>query len=128
MNKAVRVFLCDDQDDIRSALSQVIGALPGFVVTGQAATGSACLEALQHEPADLIVLDVSLPWGGPALAAALRDQHPHLTIVVFSAHSEPHIRQAMLDAGADEYVVKTGRLAPLRSALVAHSARQAEQD
>lgn len=120
VNRAVRVFLCDDQPDIRNALNDVISALPGFTVTGQAATGHGCLQALDAEPADLIVLDVILPGGGPALAAALRQHHLAMRIVVYSAHSEPQVRQAMLDAGADDYIVKTGRLAPLRRALHAH--------
>lgn len=116
----MRVCLCDDQVDIRDAVRQVVEALPGFVVTAEAASGPACLQALYAEPADLLVLDVNLPGGGPALAAALRRQHPTMTIVVFSAHSESHIEQAMRRAGVDEYVVKTGRLAPLRAALLRH--------
>lgn len=114
----VRVLVCDDQADIRRALRDVIGSLPGFDVTAEAATGPDCCGSLGADPVDLVVLDVNLPGGGPELAARIRAAHPDTAIVVFSAHGEPHVRRAMLDAGADEYVVKTGRLAPLREALL----------
>lgn len=121
-DKAMRVFLCDDQGEIRDALRAVIGSLPGFTVMGEAASGPECLQALEAEPTDLVVLDVSLPGGGPPLAAALREHHPTTIIVVFSGHSEPEVEEAMREAGAHDYVVKTGRLAPLRSALLRHVA------
>jgi DNA-binding NarL/FixJ family response regulator len=38
-------------------------------------------------------------------------------IVVFSGHQEARVRDAMFRAGADQYVVKTGRLRPLLDAL-----------
>ena len=126
VNETARVFLCDDQLDVRGALRDVIANLPGFTVTGEAATGAGCLEALQADPADLIVLDVNLPGGGPALAAALRQQHPTITMVVFTAHCHAQVEEAMRQAGADEYIVKTGRLAPLRSALLRHQRSSAE--
>lgn len=115
---AVRVLLCDDQADIRAALRDAIGNLPGFRVSAEAATGEACLDVLRAEQADLTVLDVSMPGGGAELAAALRRDYPTMTIVVFSADSAPHTQQAMHHAGVDEYIVKTGRLAPLRAALL----------
>lgn len=42
---------------------------------------------------------------------------PNLFIVVFSGRKEAPLRQEMLLAGADDYVVKTGRLRPLAEAL-----------
>lgn len=117
----VRVLVCDDQADVREALRDVIGSLPGFDVTAEAGTGRDCCGALGTDCVDVVVLDVNLPGGGPALAAQIRAAHPATTIVVFSANGEPHVRRAMLEAGADEYVVKTGRLAPLREALLRHA-------
>lgn len=115
--RTTRVFLCDDQVDVRDALAEAVGSLPGFRVVGTAPDGPSCLEGLRARPADVLVLDVSLPGGGPALAAAVRAEHPSLAIIAFSALADASVEEAMRRAGADDYVVKTGRLAPLREAL-----------
>lgn len=116
-----RVFLCDDQWEMREALRVVIEAMPGFTVVGVGEDGSACRAALRASSVDVLVVDVSMPGGGPELTAAVREENPGLAIIAFSAHTEASIREAMLAAGADEFVVKTGRLAPLREALLRHS-------
>lgn len=121
MNTSVRVFVCDDRAEVREAVRQVIDDLDGFTWMGEAATGAHCLRALQAEPADLVILDVNIPGGGPSLAAALHEQYPATILVVFSAHSEPHVQEAMRRAGAHEFVAKTGRLALLRAALVRYA-------
>jgi DNA-binding NarL/FixJ family response regulator len=120
----VRVFLCDDHQEVRDALRYAIASIPGFTVSGEAGTGDDCLRELRAHPADLVVLDVNLPGGGPGLASALRQEHPTTRIVVFSALEDPQVQHVMRQAGVHAYVVKTGRLAPLRAALLRHSPRQ----
>jgi DNA-binding NarL/FixJ family response regulator len=117
----VRVFICDDHQDVRDAVRHAIASIPGFTVSGEAGTGPDCLRELRALPADLVILDVRLPGGGPGLASALRREHPTTTIVVFSALEDPQVQDVMRRAGAQAYVVKTGRLAPLRAALLRHS-------
>ena len=62
-------------------------------------------------------MDFSMPGGGPLLVKAARELHPELHIIVFSGRQDARTRDAMLDAGANQYVVKTGRLRPLIEAL-----------
>lgn len=117
----VRVVLCDDQPAIRDVLRKVVGELPGFCVRSEAATGPELLELLRAESEDLVILDVTLPGGGPTLTALLRREHPLLTILVLSADDDPHLQQAVLEADADAFILKSGRLAPLRTALLDHA-------
>ena len=58
-----------------------------------------------------------MPGGGPDVAAAAKNICPALQILVYSGNAAPHDQQRMLDAGADDYVVKTGRIRPLRDGL-----------
>lgn len=115
--RPVTVFVCDDQADLRAALKVVIDSLPGFEYAGEADSGLGLVPRLIADPVDLIVLDVRMPQGGPELAADLRETFPDLGIVVFSARSDQATERSMRAAGVDEYVVKTGRLGPLREAL-----------
>ena len=58
-----------------------------------------------------------MPGGGPHVAAAAKSIDPRLHIVVFSGRADSTIAQAMLAAGADQYVLKTGRVQPLLKAM-----------
>ncbi|MBM6402533.1 response regulator [Phycicoccus sonneratiae] len=115
-----RVFICDDQADVLVALHEAVESVPGFRVVGTAGDGDGCLRGLRRHRPDLLVQDVSMPGGGPELTASVRAEHPALVIVAYSAHADPALRRALREAGADDYVVKTGRLAPLREALLRH--------
>lgn len=115
--RPMRVFVCDDEPDLRAALHAVLDSLAGFEFAGEAGAGGGLANRLAAESADLVVLDVRMPQGGPALAAELRGRFPSLGIVVFSAQDDPATEAAMRGAGADEFVTKTGRLGPLRDAL-----------
>ncbi len=62
-------------------------------------------------------MDVTLPGGGAELVRSARAEHPGMHIVMFSGHDEASVRSDMLAAGADCYVIKTGRLKPLIEAM-----------
>ena len=111
------IVVCDDRRELREAISLVLADVPRFHVVGEALDGCSCLERVREMLPDVLILDVSMPGGGPDLAKAAKDVHPTMHIVVFSGHREARVKDAMIRAGADQYVVKTGRLRPLLDAL-----------
>ena len=111
------VLLCDDNPEIRKSLLMVLNELPRFRVIGEADNGTDCLELIRQRRPNLIILDVSMPGGGPAVARAARELDPELHIIVYSGRNDRSTQSAMLEAGADEYVVKSGRLRPMMDAL-----------
>ncbi len=72
------------------------------------ATLEEATQRLKGEPFDVILLDLSLPdsMGLGGLSAA-REVAPELPIVVLSHHSEEGMALAAMDAGAQDYLVKT---------------------
>jgi DNA-binding NarL/FixJ family response regulator len=58
-----------------------------------------------------------MPGGGPSVASAAKQINPGMHILVFSGRQDTRLQREMLGAGADQYVVKTGRLRPLLEAL-----------
>ncbi len=114
---ACRVLICDDQPDMRRALSEVVNALPDFEMVGEAADGFQLVEMLTSAAADVVIVDYKMPGGGPQLVQDIRATNPTIKILVFTGHRDQTIHKAMLAAGADELIVKTGRIGPLREAL-----------
>jgi DNA-binding NarL/FixJ family response regulator len=111
------VLVCDDREELREAIGLVLSDVPRFVVVGEAIDADSCLQRVREARPDVLILDVSMPGGGPSVATAAKEIKPDLHIVVFSGRQDARVQREMLGAGADQYVVKTGRLRPLLEAL-----------
>ena len=113
----VRIVIADDHSLVRNGLRRILEQETDFRVIGEASDGDACLERVKNFRPDVLILDVSMPGGGPDLAKAAKELNPGMHIVVFSGRQENTTATAMLEAGADQYVLKTGRVRPLVQAL-----------
>ena len=111
------IVICDDQLELRAAIVEVLATNPRFLVVGHAEDGTSCLEKVREAAPDLLILDVNMPGGGPHVATAAKEIRPQLHIMVFSGREDAKIERGMLEAGADQYVLKTGRVRPLLQAL-----------
>ena len=111
------VLVCDDRPELRAAIGRVLAEATRFQVVGEAFSGPSCLASVEQMLPDVLILDVNMPGGGAEVARTAKRIHPLLHIVVYSARQERWVRKEMLDAGADQYVLKTGRLRPLLDAL-----------
>ncbi|WP_241069123.1 response regulator [Achromobacter insuavis] len=115
----LRVLLADDHGIVREGLKMVLsqaGAMIGSI--DEAATGEQALALLAAHGADVLVLDLGMPGvAGSGWVRALRERHPALHIMVLTANTDARSRQAILDAGADEYLAKTGNSRELMAAI-----------
>jgi DNA-binding NarL/FixJ family response regulator len=124
------VLICDDRQELRDAISTALASAARFRVVGEASDRTSCLRGIRDTQPDVLILDVGMPGGGPQVAAQAKVVSPTMYVLVFSGIADPNVRLAMLTAGADDYVVKTGRLRPLlealNRALAAHARRRAD--
>ncbi|CAB3666273.1 Response regulator UvrY [Achromobacter dolens] len=115
----LRVLLADDHGIVREGLKMVLsqaGAMIGSI--DEAATGEQVLALLAAHGADVLVLDLGMPGvAGSGWVRALRVRHPALHIMVLTANTDARSRQAILEAGADEYLAKTGNSRELMAAI-----------
>jgi DNA-binding response OmpR family regulator len=99
-----KVLVVDDEPTIREI---VVGYLEraGFK-TLEAADGNRARELLEHDPPDLVVLDVMLPGtDGLELCRWIRS-HSRLPVIMLTARGEESDRIVGLELGADDYVTK----------------------
>lgn len=101
------IVLADDHSIVRSGLATLLASRGGLRVVGEAADGLALLRILGHTPADLVLLDLSMPGlSGVDLVHRLRAEHPALPILMLSMHVEAPLVGRMLRAGVAGYVTK----------------------
>ena len=117
-----RVVVADDDPTFRSAAVEVLEADERFAVVGEVATGSGLVELVQDTGADVVLLDVRMPGGGPAAAQQLTERFGRRVVMVaVSAQVETATVFRMLRAGTSGYLPK-GRLGASMPDLVARCA------
>ena len=102
-----RVLLVEDDRELRATLRQALD-VEGYAVkaAGSAADALAQWRHAGAEPFDIVLLDLGLPDAdGADLLATLR-QRGGTAVIVVSARGGEGDKVALLDQGADDYLVK----------------------
>ena len=100
-----RVLLVDDDRALRDAVSRAL-RLEGYEVV-LAMDGPEALGVMARDPANLVVLDVSLPsMSGVEVCRRMRAGGDTAAVLMLTARDGIPERVAGLDAGADDYLVK----------------------
>jgi len=105
MSRAPRVWVIDDDSELRKLLEEYLSA-QGFSV--RALPDARDLERrLARERPDLLVLDVMLPGeDGLEVCRGLREARDDIPIIMLTARSDPIDRVVGMELGADDYVGK----------------------
>ena len=108
----MHVLLAEDDRAVRESLVRAL-TLEGYDVRA-VSNGALALKALRADPADLLLLDVSMPVvDGITVCRVLRGERNRVPILMLTARTETSDRVAGLDAGADDYLPKPFDLAEL---------------
>ena len=112
----MRIFLVDDQVQVRLALRKLLKHRLNLQVVGEAVDTRSLWVELESACPDLVLVDWSDLGPRPAeMLPALRARYPHLLVIVMSGKLE--VRQAALAAGADAFVSKADPPDQLLTAL-----------
>jgi DNA-binding NarL/FixJ family response regulator len=105
----IRVVLVDDHAIVRTGLKAVLAAAPEVEVVGEASGGTEALALLERTPADVVVMDISMAEGdGIAATRALTKGNAATPrVLVLTMHAEEAYLEAVLDAGASGYLMKS---------------------
>jgi PAS domain S-box-containing protein len=105
----LRVLLADDHPVLREGLVRLLREQPDIEVVGEAGDGEAAVRLARQLQPDVLVVDVSMPHvDGLEATRQLSAEQPALRIVALSMHEDDETERAMRDAGAAEYLVKSG--------------------
>ncbi len=104
----IRLVLADDHQMVRQGVRRIMEAHADMEIVAEAASGDELLTVLAGTPADVLILDISMPGPGfLELMATLERSHPFLPVLVVSMHAEEHWAVQALKAGAAGYLTKT---------------------
>ena len=108
-NKSSRkqILIVDDHPMMRTGLAQLIDNEPDLQVAAEAGTAQQAMTAVERQPLDLALLDISLPdKNGLELIKDIQSFNAGLPILVVSMHDEMLYAERTLRAGARGYIMK----------------------
>jgi len=115
--KTIRMLVVDDDDAVRTVLSEVLQE-EGFEVVGRAIDGIEGVSLALSLSPDGILLDVRMPrMGGIDAARKILSRLPNVRIVMLSAYDDASLKAEAQAAGASAFLVKGCALAELIAAV-----------
>lgn len=105
---AIAVCIVDDNQDIRSALEQIIMMADGYELTGSFSRSDEALEMIPLLKPNVVLMDINLGDGesGIDCVRELKPQHPELLFMMCTVYEEDEKIFEALSAGANGYILK----------------------
>ncbi len=104
----IRVFLVDDHEVLRQAVSVMLSAEHDMTVVGQAGHGREALTAVAAARPDVVMLDLKMPEaGGLEVLRDIQQICPKAHVIVFTMYESPAYVNAAIRGGAHGYILKS---------------------
>jgi DNA-binding NarL/FixJ family response regulator len=102
-----RIFIVDDHPLVREGLTNLINGQDDLIICGEAKDSAQALDGIMKARPDVALIDISLEnQSGLELVKQLRNQFPHVALIVLSMHDETLYAERVVRAGARGYVMK----------------------
>lgn len=116
--KQTAVLLVDDHALVRAGIRSLIDQLKDFIVIAEASNPAEAMCKLEESVPDIVVTDITMGvHNGLDLVRALKQQFPHMAIVILSMHASDELVSEALRLGVSAYLLKEAAPAELEIAL-----------
>jgi DNA-binding NarL/FixJ family response regulator len=109
MKNEINVLIVDDHFFLRESLMMLLKTVEAIVFNVQDAdSGEAAIEKVRNNDFDIILMDYHLGLGisGPEAIRRILKIKPGIKVLGLSSNSETALINAMIDAGANGYLLK----------------------
>jgi DNA-binding NarL/FixJ family response regulator len=104
----IRVILADDHAVVRKGIREFLEEAGDVKVVAEADDGAQALRLIEEHLPDVAVLDIRMPtMTGVEAARQVKDRFPQVRVLILTAYDDDPYVFALLQAGADGYVLKT---------------------
>jgi len=108
MSKPIHVLLADDHAVVRAGIRQFLERASDIQVVAEADDGDMARGLIEERHPDVAVLDIQMPKAsGIEVTRWVRAHHPEVGVLVLTAFDDDPYVLAVLQAGANGYVLKT---------------------
>lgn len=113
-----RIILADDHHIVRAGIRQLLESEKDIEVLAEAGDGEEAKALIQAHRPDVAVLDIQMPKAsGIEVTRWVRTHLPQVGVLILTAYDEDPYVIAVLQAGANGYVLKTAKTHDLVQAV-----------
>ena len=106
--KTIRVLLADDHAVVRAGIRQFLEQADDITVIAEADDGNAAKKLIEQYQPDVAVLDIQMPEAsGIEVTRWIRANQREVGVLILTAYDDDPYVMAVLQAGANGYVLKT---------------------
>jgi DNA-binding NarL/FixJ family response regulator len=114
----IRVLLADDHAIVRAGIRQFLERAGDIQVVAEADDGEMAKDLIQQRHPDVAVLDIQMPRAsGIEVTRWVRTNTPGVGVLILTAFDDDPYVMAVLQAGANGYILKTASPAELIKAV-----------
>ena len=114
----IKVLLADDHHMVRAGIRQLLESADDIQVMAEAGDGAEAKALIEKYRPDVAVLDIQMPKAsGIEVTRWVREQIPETGVLILTAYDDEPYVTAVLQAGANGYVLKTSRADDLIQAV-----------
>jgi DNA-binding NarL/FixJ family response regulator len=107
---AIRIILADDHHIVRSGIRQLLESEDDLKVLAEAGDGEEAQHLIEKHKPDVAVLDIQMPKAsGIEVTRWVRAHFPEVGVLILTAYDDDPYVMAVLQAGANGYVLKTAQ-------------------
>jgi DNA-binding NarL/FixJ family response regulator len=104
----IRVLLADDHAVVRAGIRQLLEHSGDIQIVAEASDGEAAQGLIRQHHPDVAVLDIQMPKvSGIEVTRWVRANLPEVGVLILTAYNDDPYVMAVLQAGANGYVLKT---------------------
>lgn len=114
----IRVLLADDHPVVRAGIRKLIESAGDIEVVAEAEDGRQAIAAIEEHTPDVAVLDIQMPeMSGIEVTRWVRSNAASTGVLILTAYDDDPYVMAVLQAGANGYVLKTADAADIIRAV-----------
>lgn len=107
MDKPFHVIVVDDHAIVREGLKSLIDLEDDFEVIAEANSGMECLNLLEKQTADIVLMDMKMPGiDGIEATRLIKETWPRIKVILLTNYDEEEYVMEAIQGGADGYVLK----------------------
>ena len=114
----IGVLIVDDHAVVRSGIAAFLQVFDDLELVGQAASGKEAVRLCADLQPDIVLMDLVMPdMDGATASGMIRRQHPQVQIIALTSFHDHALIQAVLQAGAIGYLLKSVTADELANAI-----------
>ena len=114
----IKIYIVEDYFLTRVSYRHTLGKTEDFELLGDFESAEECLEAMKENPADVVLMDLGLPYmNGIEATRIISSEYPNTKVIILTSHETDEEVLACTASGASGYVLKDLEVEPLRKVI-----------